>query len=77
MPVMAQRLARRWLDAARKGPWWEEHGYKIYKVARPFEMLGLPSHLKWAVSKNGNFEEAFRTKRNAIAYVEKWTKQGY
>jgi len=47
----------------------EKGRYEVYRVARPTEMLGLPSHLKWAVSKDGAFEEAFRTKKEANDYV--------
>jgi len=45
--------------------------YEVYYVADPVEALGMPRDHKWAVALNGSFLEAFRTKREANAYVKK------
>lgn len=44
--------------------------YEIYKVDNPVEALGMPMSHKWAVSKNGDFVDSFKLKREAKACVE-------
>lgn len=39
--------------------------WEHYKLTNPREQVGLPNNLKWAVAKNGNFQDAYSTEREA------------
>jgi len=47
-----------------------KYKFVVYHVSAPVSMIGMPSAYKWAVTCEGSFEDAFRTKKEAVAYVE-------
>lgn len=43
--------------------------YEVYKLSNPKAQVDMPSSHKWAVSRDGSFLEAFKTKKAAKAYL--------
>ena len=50
--------------------WMQLAGWEVYYVSNPTTALGVFGDLHWAVSQNGDFVDAFHTKRTALAWIE-------
>ena len=51
----------------------EKDKWEVYKLTDPKQQVGLPYYLKWAVAKNGNFQWAYPTKKQAQQAIKNET----
>ncbi len=49
--------------------------WEVYYVSNPTEAIGIPGHLHWNVAYKGDWNEGFRTKKEAVEYVKSMEKR--